>query len=124
MHRLLVEIVCRAAKPQLADYHHLRAAGCRKRGVPERPELDILSASALAIFRARRPRSAPRRPGLGVSLPPAVSADAEGRCPSRAEGTRPGRRAGPGAGARACARARARQKLRSARGGHWLRSVT
>lgn len=50
-----------------------------------------------------------RRPGLGVSRPAAVSADAEGRCPSRAEGTRPGRGAGPGAGARARG---ARQKLR------------
>lgn len=54
MPSLLVEIECRAAKPQLADYHHLRAAGCRKRGVPERPELETLSASALDIFRGKR----------------------------------------------------------------------
>lgn len=31
-----------------------RAAGCRKRGVPERPELETLSASALDIFRGKR----------------------------------------------------------------------
>lgn len=85
-----------------------RVGGVGGRGGPSRPSPPWASRAGAA----RRPRSAPRRPGLGVSLPPAVSADAEGRCPSRAEGTRPGRRAGPGAGARACARARARQKLR------------
>lgn len=85
-----------------------RVGGVGGRGGPSRPSPPWASRAGAA----RRPSSAPRRPGLRVSLPPAVSADAEGRCPSRAEGTRPGRRAGPGAGARACARARARQKLR------------
>lgn len=55
-----------------------RAAGCRKRGVPERPELDILSASALAIFRGKRcvptlnragPRTAGLAPVKGVYFP-------------------------------------------------------
>ena len=49
-------------------------------GGPSRPSPPWASRAGAA----RRPRSAPRRPGLGVSLPPAVSADAEGRCPSRA----------------------------------------
>lgn len=83
--------------------------GVGGRGGPSRPSPPWASRAGAA----RRPRSAPWRPGLGVSLPPAVSADAEGRCPSRAEGTRPGRGAGPGARARAGACARgARQKLR------------
>lgn len=83
--------------------------GVGGRGGPSRPSPPWASRAGAA----RRPRSVPRRPDLGVSLPPAVSADAEGRCPSRAEGTRPGCGAGPGARARAGACARgARQKLR------------
>lgn len=66
--------------------------GVGGRGGPSRPSPPWASGAGAA----RRPRSAPGRLGLGVSLPPGVSADAEARCPSRAEGTRPGRRAGPG----------------------------
>lgn len=68
--------------------------GVGGRGGPSRPSPPWASLAGAA----RRPRSAPRRPGLGVSLPPAVSADAEGRCPACAEGTRPGCGAEPGRG--------------------------
>lgn len=54
--------------------------GVGGRGGPSRPSPPWASRAGAA----KPPRSAPRRPGLGVSLPPAVSADAEGRCPSRA----------------------------------------
>jgi hypothetical protein len=80
-------------------------------GGPSRPSPPWASRAGAA----RRPRSARRRPGLGVSRPPAVSADAEGRCPSRAEGTRPGRGAGPGAGARACLRSRRSSEVKVSR---------
>lgn len=68
--------------------------GVGGRGGPSRPSPPWASRAGAA----RRPRSAPRRPGLGVSLPPAVSADAEGRCPACAEGARPGCGAEPGRG--------------------------
>uniref|UniRef100_A0A9L0KB86 Homeobox A3 n=1 Tax=Equus asinus TaxID=9793 RepID=A0A9L0KB86_EQUAS len=54
MPRLMVEIECRAAKPQMADNHHLRAPGHRKRRFPERPELETISGSVLDIFRGLR----------------------------------------------------------------------
>lgn len=54
MPRLLVEIECRAAKPQMADYHHLRAPGHRKRRLPECQELETITGSVLNIFGGKR----------------------------------------------------------------------